>query len=104
MVICGKVKRAAYNCCDAARGHVDITVVGPDGAIVDLVSVPYSPRNIPKVRSRSSRFTARLPYVVPEDVPLRIAYHYDSGHAASGADMTDNLVSKHNIVRPDSDI
>ncbi len=102
LAIYGKVKRTLGNCCDAARGHVDIAVVGPDGEIIDLLSVPYSPRNIPKARSRSSRFAARLPYMIPEDVPLRITYHNDSEHAAYGAYLTDNLVCKHNLARLDS--
>ncbi|UCC97503.1 MAG: hypothetical protein JSW66_16875 [Phycisphaerales bacterium] len=78
LVIYGKVKRAAANCCETARGHVDIAAVGPDGLVLDTVSVQYSPRNIPKVRSRASRFAARLPYAVPAGVTLRIAYH--DGH------------------------
>ncbi len=104
LVIHGKVKRTARNCCDSARGHVDIAVVGPDGAIVDMVSVPYSPRNIPKARSRSSRFTARLPYKVPEDVPLRITYHNDREHAASATGLTNDLICKHNLTTPDNGI
>ncbi len=103
LLIYGKVKRTAGNCCDSARGHVDIAVVGPDGATVDMLSVPYSPRNIPKARSRSSRFAARLPYSVPEDVPLRITYHKDREHAASTVDPTDNLLCKHNLTTPDSE-
>ena len=75
LVIYGKVKRAANNCCDAARGHVDIAVIAPDGLVIDLVNVLYSPRNIPKVRSRTSRFITRLPYTPPEDITLRITYH-----------------------------
>ncbi len=103
LVIHGKVKRTARNCCDSARGHVDIAIVGPDGAIVDMLSVPYSPRNIPKVRSRSARFTARLPYKVPEDVSLRIAYHNDREHAASAAGLTNDLICKHNLTTPDNE-
>ncbi len=73
---------------------MDISIVGPDGVVVDTVSVPYSPRNIPKVRSRSARFTARIPYVIPEDVPLRITYHKDNEHA-SVTDLADNTLSAH---------
>ncbi len=75
LVVCGKVKRTAANCCNAARGHLDITVVGPDGSLLDAVSLVYSPRNIPKTRTRSSRFTTRLPYTVPAGAILRLAYH-----------------------------
>jgi hypothetical protein len=74
-VIRGKVKRTFNNCCDATRGHIDIAVVAPDGGVMDVVSVPYTPRDIPRVRSRTSRFTARLPYTLAEDITLRIIYH-----------------------------
>lgn len=94
--IYGKVKRTADNCCDAARGHVDIEVVGPDGIVVDTVSIAYSPRNIPKARSRSSRFTARLPYVVPQDVPLRVTYRGDTEDTFMTTDRQENLVSRQN--------
>ena len=100
LVIHGKVKRTARNCCDSARGHVDIAVVGPDGAIVDMLSVPYSPRNIPKGKTRSARFTARLPYKIPEDVPLRITYHNDREHAVSAVELPDALVCKNNMATP----
>ncbi len=75
LVIFGKVKRAANNCCDAVRGHVDVAIVAPDGSVLDAGSFLYSPRNIPKVRSRSSHFKAVLPYIVPEDFVLRMTYH-----------------------------
>jgi len=77
LIVYGKVKRAPANCCDAARGHLDVVVVGPDGAVLDAVSLVYSPRNIPKVRTRSSRFATRLPYAVPAGTTLRLAYHDD---------------------------
>ena len=103
LVIHGKVKRTARNCCDSARGHVDIAVVGPDGAIVDMITVPYSPRNIPKGKTRSARFTARLPYKIPEDVPLRITYHNDREHAVSATGRTNDLICKNNLTPPDSE-
>lgn len=78
LVIYGQVKRTPTNCCDAARGHLDMVVVGPDGSVLDAVTLLYSPRNIPKVRTRSARFSTRLPYTVPAGTTLRIAYHKDS--------------------------
>lgn len=77
LVVYGNLKRTATNCCDAVRGHLDMAVVGPDGSVLDAVSLLYSPRNIPKVRTRSSRFVTRLPYTVPAGTTLRIAYHND---------------------------
>ena len=75
LVIYGKVKRAVNNCCDAARGYVDIAVIGPGGFILDVIHTLYSPRNIPKSRSRSSHFTTRLPYTPPDGVTIRITHH-----------------------------
>ena len=100
LTIYGRVQRTPDNCCDPARGHVDISIVGPDGVVVDTVSVPYSPRNIPKVRTRSARFTARIPYAIPEDVPLRITYHKNSEHA-SVTDLTDTTLSAHHSTTLD---
>lgn len=77
LVILGKVKRTAKNCCDAVRGHLDLALIAPDGFVLDTGSFFYSPRNIPKVRSRSSHFKAILPYIVPEDFVLKITYHSD---------------------------
>ena len=57
LVIRGKVKRMFNNCCDAVRGHIDIAAVAPDGQVLDVVSVLYTPRDIHRVRSRASRFT-----------------------------------------------
>ena len=103
LIIHGKVKRTARNCCDSARGHVDIAVVGPDGAIVDMLTVAYSPRNIPKGKTRSARFTARLPYKIPAAVPLRVTYHNDRQHAASATGRTDDLIWKHNLTTADNE-
>jgi len=75
LVVYGKVKRALGNCCDAAKGHVEIAVIAPDGRVFDVIKVAYSPRNIPKTRSRSSRFEAKLSYIPPRDFTLRVTYH-----------------------------
>ena len=56
LVILGKIKRGYQNCCDSARGHIDIALLTQDGTIIDSFSTLYSPSNIPKVRSRSSSF------------------------------------------------
>ncbi len=97
LVIYGKVKRAADNCCDAVRGHVDIALIAPDGLVIDVINVLYSPRNIPKVRSRTSRFMTRLPYIVPEEMTLRITYHNSLEVAASTAHTMDNYLCEQNM-------
>ena len=83
LVIVGNVKRTAKNCCDVVRGHLDLALIAPDGFVLDAGSFLYSPRNIPKVRTRSSHFKAVLPYIVPEDFVLRITYHSGREFASS---------------------
>lgn len=85
LVICGRVKRGYQNCCDSARGHVDIALLAPDGFVIDAFSTLYSPHNIPKVRSRSSRFKVRRPYLPPDGLIIRMAYHSDLEAADSAA-------------------
>jgi hypothetical protein len=73
--VSGRVKRALNNCCHNATGHVDIVVVAEDGAVLDTVSTLFSPRNISKTGKKSAKFTASLPYAVPEGTVLRLKYH-----------------------------
>lgn len=96
-VVRGTVKRTFNNCCDAVRGHVDIAVVSPDGLVMDLVSVLYSPREIPRVRSRASHFTARLPYTIPEDVTLQVTYHSNPKITASTEYGEDKFLCEQNM-------
>ncbi len=103
LVIYGKVKRTADNCCDATRGHVDIAVVAPDGLVLDVISVLYSPRNIPKVRSRSSHFMARLPYTVLQGFVLRITYHTSLEVSNSITHTGSTFVCEQNIAIPDEE-
>lgn len=74
LVIRGKVKRMPDNCCDRTMGTLNLMVVDPEGQVIDKVTTSYTPRNIPKVRTRSSSFTARLPYLLPEDFTVRIGF------------------------------
>jgi len=82
LVILGHVKRSYHNCCDSARGHVDIALLAQDGTVIDSFSTLYSPSNIPKVRSRSSSFKVRRPYLPPDGIIIRMAYH----NSLEGAD------------------
>lgn len=81
LVVYGKVKRGPDLCCDDARGHVDIAVLDSDGAVLETVSTFYRPRNIPKTRTRSSSFKARLPIVAPEGATIHAAYHKSAEYA-----------------------
>lgn len=100
-VIYGKVKRTFNNCCNAERGHIDIAVVAPDGLVLDIVSVLYTPRNIPRVRGRTSRFRARFPYTLAEDITLRITYHENPEVAASSINVRDKFLCEQNMTSLD---
>ena len=97
-VIRGKVKRTFNNCCDATRGHIDIAVVAPDGLVMDIVSVLYTPRDTPRIRSRASHFTARLPYTIPEDITLRITYHDNLAVAVPSTNDRDKFLCEQNMT------
>jgi hypothetical protein len=80
-VIYGKVKRGPDSCCDDVRGHVDIAVFDSEGILLETVSKFYSPRNIPKNRTRSSSFKVRLPTILSQGTTVRAAYHDSDEHA-----------------------
>ena len=90
-VITGKIRRTFNNCCDAERGHVDIALLAPDHSVLDMVSVSYTPRDMPRVRSRASRFTARLGYVLPDTVTIRVTYHEHSEVTNVSSDDMDSF-------------
>jgi len=100
LVISGRVKRSYNFCCDDAKGHVDIVVVGSDGFVIANGSTYYSPRNIPKTRTRASRFEARLPVTLREGDIIRTAYHESSEYARS-ASGTSTFQCRLNMATPE---
>jgi hypothetical protein len=100
IVILGHVKRSLQNCCDSARGHVDIALLAHDGTIIDSFSTLYSPSNIPKVRSRSSSFKVRRPYLPPDGVIIRMAYHSSLEGAESALYVGDVFDCEQNKATP----
>jgi hypothetical protein len=100
LVILGHVKRSLQNCCDSARGHVDIALLAHDGTVIDSFSTLYSPSNIPKVRSRSSSFKVRRPYLPPDGVIIRMAYHNSLEGADSALYVGDIFHCEQNRATP----
>ncbi|MBC8472595.1 MAG: hypothetical protein H8D56_24285 [Planctomycetes bacterium] len=100
LVILGHVKRGLQNCCDSARGHVDIALLAHDGTVIDSFSTLYSPGNIPKVRSRSSNFKVRRPYLPPDGVIIRMAYHNSLEGADSALYVGDVFQCEENKATP----
>jgi len=65
-----------------ARGHVEITIMGPDRAVLTSVRTePLPPLAVPK-RSHNYRFQTSLPIVPPAGSTLRVTYVLPAG--ASG--------------------
>lgn len=103
LVIFGKIKRGYQNCCDAARGHIDIALLTSDGTIIDSFSTLYFPSNIPKVRSRSSSFKVKRPYLPPDGIIIRMAYHDSLEGADSALYAGDIFQCGHNKATPQYD-
>lgn len=66
---------------DPLLGHVDVSVLDAHGRVVEELSLPHFPENLPSRRRRSARFEAELPMTVPSGATIRIAHHitYDRG-------------------------
>lgn len=100
LVIRGQVKRGYRNCCESARGHIDIALLAPDGFVIDAFSILYSPHNIPKRGSRSSRFKVQRPYLPPDGLTIRIAYHSGLKAADSAAYAGSTFDCEKNMAIP----
>ncbi len=73
LVISGKVKhRHAHR---KSGGHVDITILDPEGKIIMEVTTSYLPRIIRSKGSREARFSVRLPFIPPKGSTVRVAFH-----------------------------
>ncbi|MBW8001459.1 MAG: hypothetical protein FVQ80_05500 [Planctomycetes bacterium] len=102
LIIAGKVKRNPYNCCEATRGHVDMAILTPDGDIVESIAALYSPRNIPKARTRSSKFSVKLPYKLPEGYTVRLTYHDSLENMGHPVYAENTFRCEHNKALPEA--
>ena len=100
LVILGQVKRDYRNCCDSARGHIDIAILTPDGIVIDAFSVLYSPGNIPKIRNRTSGFKIKRPYLLPDGIVIRMVYHNSLEKAYMAQNSGDLFQCEHNKATP----
>lgn len=76
LVVSGSVWRRGLTSA-VLTGHVDVTVVGPDGNPVQEVATAYTPSNIPQRGPRRSHFTARL-RGAPEGATIKVRHHAGS--------------------------
>jgi hypothetical protein len=61
-------------------GHVDISIISPEGTILKEASTQYIPKTLKKRKRHSdgSRFYTNLQFVPPEGSKVRIAFHKTS--------------------------
>ncbi len=102
MIINGQVNRSLKNCCDSARGHVDIAVLAPDGFVIDIFSALFTPRNIPKVRTRSSHFEVLRPYTLDTESTIRMAYHNTAGITSHNVNRDGVFQCSQNMALPEN--
>jgi hypothetical protein len=72
LVVTGRLRRRGTQAI-VGGGHVDITVVGPDGKVIAEGSTWYSPSRI--TRGRSATFTKRFPAMAPEGSVIHVVHH-----------------------------
>lgn len=81
LVITGKVSRR--NAAFSGRGHVDVAVVSPAGAVICMASANYTPTILPKTpgarNHHPSHFEVHLHCTPPEGSVIRVAYHGKPG-------------------------
>lgn len=93
-VIEGKVRRSVKACCSPVSGHVDVMIASENGAILDIVTAPISPGNIPTIASRQSSFRVKLPYIPPPGSSIRAKFHgkkFLSGSSKKTVDCQENM-------------
>lgn len=77
LLIKGTVKRrSSYN---VGSGHIDISIISPEGEVLEKASTNFIPRIIPsrpgRRKSLGSRFEVRLPTIPPAGSKVHVAYH-----------------------------
>jgi hypothetical protein len=77
LVITGTVKRRNFS--GIGGGHVDVSLISPEGEILEQVSTYYTPRIISRKRGssrhRGSHFEVRLPTVPSAGSKICVGYH-----------------------------
>ena len=71
-IVAGRLKRRNLYAV-SGEGHVDITVVGADGIVMEEASTSYTPQHI--TNGHSARFKLRFPGTAPHKSSVRVAHH-----------------------------
>ena len=72
--IYGKVK-GPYPHRGIGGGHVDITILNPEGAVLKRATALLRHQHRPRVDNRPSSYTTRIPAVVEEGSKIEVKYH-----------------------------
>ncbi len=91
--ISGKVKRRSY--AGIGGGHIDITIINPEGEVLKELSTHYSPRVIPmrRVHTRESGFEVNLSMIPPKGSKIRVALHRPSKSVNKGFACGKNMAA-----------
>lgn len=97
LLVSGKVKRDTGHAM-ALGGHVDVAVYGPEGRMLEQVSVSYLPGDLQQFKSQrrmGASFSARFPTMPPQGSTIRVAFHETrSLSELKGFDCGENTTSK----------
>lgn len=88
LTVYGKVDHRHSRC--ESEGHVDVAVVGPEGDITFVASIPMSDRGSRRKGWYGAAFRARLPTAVPSGGRVQLAFHDPSCTTNPTFDCGDN--------------
>jgi hypothetical protein len=74
LIVSGNVKRRVSP--GPGGGHVDVTILGPDGVSIKELETPYFPRIIPLKGARESKFSVKIPILLPEGSKVQVEHHH----------------------------
>ncbi len=72
-MVTGKLKRAITS--RSYPGHVDVSIIGPDGSVLDQISVKNKMPFIGRSKRKNSSFRAEFSQIPPEGATVKISFH-----------------------------
>ena len=75
IVVSGKMRRRHNALPVGFMGHVDITIVAPNGGTLKKVGAKYYPSRIPRKRSGGSNFEVSVPMQPSPGITIRVSFH-----------------------------
>ena len=75
MIVYGVIKRTSPYSFHRFRGHVDMEISTPDGAVIRRASVPIQPVELPRRGFHSARFALHMDSALQPGTTVRITPH-----------------------------